>query len=80
MGTRQETPETAADDEDVDLVGERLAIDALARERVVDEVGELRGHLDVLIVPVGAQPLVALLPVLVPERVQVQICLAFAAS
>ena len=58
-------------DDHVDLVGERLALERLD-VGVVEVVGELARHLDVLLVAVGPQPLVALLAVLVPQRVRVE--------
>ena len=59
-GAGEQPAEAAADDDDVDLVGQRLALDRLD-VRVVDVVGERRRDLDVLLVAVGAQALVALL-------------------
>ena len=58
-GAGEQTAEAAADDDDVDLVEQRVALERLD-VRVVEVVGELPGDLDVLLVAVGAQPLVAL--------------------
>ena len=58
--------------DDVDLVGQRLAGEAGLDVGVVDVVGELAGDLDVLVVAVGAQPLVALLAVLLAQGVGIE--------
>ena len=58
--------------DDVDLVGQRLAGEARLDVGVVDVVGELAGDLDVLLVAVGAQPLVALGAVLLAQRVRIE--------
>ena len=56
----------------LDLVGQRLALERLD-VRVVDVVGELAGDLDVLLVAVGAEPLVALGAVLLAQRVGIEV-------
>ena len=70
-GAGEQAAEATADDDDVDLVGQRLALDRLD-VRVVDVVGELARDLDVLLVAVGAQALVALGPVLLAQRVGIE--------
>ena len=62
-----EAGEAAADDRDRDLVDARRALDR-RDVRVVEEVGEPAGRLEVLVVAVGPQPLVALLAVLRVQR------------
>ena len=69
-GTGDEPGEPAADERDRHLVGQRVALDA-RRCRVLEVVGELADGLDVLLVAVGAQPLVTLRGVLLPQRVAV---------
>ena len=56
---RDETGEPGADDGDGHLVMHRIASDALG-VRVVEEMGETAGRLEVLVVAVGADALVAL--------------------
>jgi hypothetical protein len=70
LRTRDEPGEAPADEGDEHVVEHglaRLGLDV----RVVDEVGEGTGDLDVLLVAVGPKPLVALDPVLVEQRVAV---------
>ena len=50
-GAGEQPAEAAADDDHVDLVGQRLAVDRLD-VGVLDEVGEVAGDLDVLVVAV----------------------------
>ena len=69
----QQAAEAAADDDDVDLVGQRLARERRLDVGVVDEVGEVAVDLDVLLVAVGAQALVALGAVLVAQRVGIEL-------
>ncbi len=71
-GAGEQPAEAAADDDHVDLVGERLALDRLVDVRIVDEVRELAGDLDVLLVAVLADALVALVAVLLAQRIGVE--------
>ena len=71
-GAHQQAAEAAADDRHLDVVEERLAGEAGLDVRVVDVVRELGRDLDVLVVGVGAQALVALLAVLLPQRVGIE--------
>ncbi len=68
----QQPPEAAADHQHLDLVEERLALEAGLRVGVVEEVGELALDLDVLLVAVLAQALVALLAVLLAQGRRVE--------
>ena len=68
----QQSAETSADDYHIDLVGQRSAIERFDI-RVVQIVGELAGNFDVLRIAVGANALVALLPVLLTQRVRIEI-------
>ena len=70
-GAGEQAAEAAADDQHLDLVGQRLALDR-RDVRIVDVVRELAGDLDVLLVAVGAQALVALLAVLLAQRVGIE--------
>ena len=69
---RQQSAETSADDYYIDLVGKRSAIKRLDI-RVVQIVGELAGYFDILRVAIGANALVALLLVLLPQGVRIEI-------
>ena len=60
--------EAAADQRDGHLVEPRLALDPLG-VGIVEHRGEPARRLEVLVVAVGPQPLVALLAVLDPQRV-----------
>ena len=62
--------EAAADERDRHLVEARLALDPLD-VGIVEEVGEAAGRLEVLVVAVGPQPLVALLAVPGPQRLAI---------
>ena len=61
--TDQEAAQAAADYRHVDVHVERIAAEARLDERIVQVVGELAGEMAVLVVAVGAKPLVALPPV-----------------
>ena len=67
---RHQAREPAADERERDVVAQRLALDD-RHVRVVEVVTELVGQLDVLVVAVGSQPLVALGGVLLLEGVDV---------
>ena len=69
-GAGDEPREAAADERDRHVVGLGLALDA-RRVRVLEVVGQLVLELQVLLVPVGPQPLGPLLGVLLLERVDV---------
>ena len=69
----QQPAEATADHDHLDLVGERFALDRSIDVGVVDVVGEVALHLDVLLVAVVAQTLVALLAVLLPEGVGIEV-------
>ena len=60
----------AADERDLDLVGQGLALDR-RDVRIVDVVGEPPGGLDVLLVAVGPQALVALGSVAAAQRIAI---------
>ena len=68
----EQPAEAAADDDDIDLVGQRLALEARLDVRVLDEVRELAVDLDVLLVAVGAEALVALAAVLLAQLLGVE--------
>ena len=68
----EQASEAAADDQHLDLVEQRLAFDRLD-VRIVDVVPVLPGDLDVLLVAVGAEPLVAFGAVLLAQRVGVEL-------
>jgi hypothetical protein len=69
---RQQAAEAAADDHDVYFVGERLARETRRDVRIVDEMRESPDHLDVLVVALPAHPLVALLAILLAQRVGIE--------
>src|SRR5205085_11440295 len=69
---REQTAEAAADDDDLDLVEERRALEALLDVGILDVVGELPVHLDVLVVAVRTEPFLALLLVLLAQRLRVE--------
>jgi hypothetical protein len=69
-GTRDEPGEAAADEGDGHVVGPGLALDP-GQVRVVEVVGERPRHPQVLVVAVGAEPFVALVPVLLAQAVEV---------
>ena len=73
-GAGEQSAEPAADDQRLDLVAQRYAIDRGLDVGIVEIVRELAGHLDILLVAVGAQALVALFAVLRPQgrRVETQ--------
>ena len=71
-GAGQEAAEAAADHHHLDLVGQGRAFDGRLDVGVVAEVGEPAGDLQVLIVAVRADALVALGAVAVPEGVRVE--------
>ena len=75
-GAHQQAAEAAADDRELDLVEDRLAREARLDVGVVDVVGELGLDLDVLLVAVVAQPLVALGEVFRVQRVGIEVDLA----
>ena len=62
-GAGKQAAEPAADHHDLLVVGERRAVDGRIDIRVVEIVRELTLHLDILLVGVGAQTLVTLLPI-----------------
>ena len=68
----QQSAETSTDDYYIDLVGQWSAIKRFD-VRVVQIVSELAGNFDVLRVAVGANALVALLLVLLPQGVRIEI-------
>ena len=68
----QQAAESAADHSDVDVVSQGLSVEAGLDVRVIDEVGELAGDLEVLLVAVVAEALVALLAVLLAEGVGIE--------
>ena len=70
-GAGEQPAEASADDDHLDLIGDRVALDRLD-VGIVDVVGEAALHLDVLVVAVGPQPLVALLAVLGPQGIGVE--------
>ena len=70
-GAGEQAAEAAADDDDVDLVEQRVALDRLD-VRVLEVVGELARDLDVLLVAVGPQALVALGAVLLAQGVGIE--------
>ena len=72
LGAHQQTAEAAADDGDVHLVEERLSLDTFG-VWVVDVVGEVADHFDVLLVAVVAQPLVAFGPVTIAQLVGIEV-------
>ena len=72
-GTGQEAAETAADDDDIHIVRQRFALKTRRYVGVVDEMGELAVHFNVLFVAVLAQAFVALLAVLAAQCVRVEI-------
>ena len=67
----EQAAETTADDDDLDLVVQRITRQRLDI-RVVDVAREVADHLDVLLVAVGAQPLVALDAVLLAQRIGIE--------
>ena len=67
----EQAAEPAADDDDFDLIGERLALDR-SDVGILEVVGVVTRHLDVLIVAVRSDALVALQAVLRPQRVGVE--------
>src|SRR5262249_27026540 len=67
----QQAAEPTADHDDADVVHEGSALDGLA-VRVIEIVRERVGHLDILIVPVGAEALVALGTVLLAKGLGVE--------
>ena len=67
----EQPAEPAADDQDLDLVVQRLAFERLD-VRVVDVARELARDLDVLLVAVVAQALVALLAVLLAQGIGIE--------
>ena len=72
--TGHQAAETAADDRHVDVQVERLAREIRFDVRIVlGVVRELRRRLDVLVLAVGAQPLVALAAVLLAQRLRIEI-------
>ena len=68
----EQAAEAAADHDDVDLVGERRAREAGLDVRIVDEVREVALDLDVLLVAVVRAALVALVAVLLAQRVGIE--------
>ncbi len=71
-GAGEQAAEAAADDDDIGVVGERLAFDLPVEIRVVDEVGELAGDFGVLLVAVLADTLVPLAAILLAQGVGVE--------
>src|SRR5580700_4999558 len=69
----QKAAEPAADDGDVDVVEHRRAREPRLDVRVVDVVGEVALDLDVLADAVLAQALVALVEVLLVQRVRIEV-------
>ena len=65
-GAHQQAAEATTDDGHLHLVEQRRPL-GNRHVRVVEVVGELPDHLHVLLVAVGAEPLVALLAVLLPQ-------------
>src|SRR5579872_6202672 len=70
---RQQAAETAAHDHHVDRVGEWLAGKAGIDVRILDKVPKIAGCLHVLIIAVGPQPAVALVTVLLAQRVGIKV-------
>ena len=70
-GAGEQAAEAAADDQHLDLVGQRLAFDRVD-VGVVDVALELADHLDVLLVADVTQPLVALFAILVAQRIRIE--------
>ena len=70
--SRAEAAEAAADDRDRDLVVLRLAGEARLDVGIVHVGRELASDVPVLIVAVGPEPLVALLPVLLSQGVGIE--------
>src|SRR5262249_10605768 len=70
-GAHEQPAEPAADDGDPDRVRTRLTLDG-GRVRVVEVAGEGARHLDVLVVAVGAQALVALGTIFLAQRDRIE--------
>ncbi len=70
--SRQQPAEAAADDRNLHVVEQRRAGEARRDIRVVEVMGEPPFDLDVLLVPIGAQPPVALLAVSLAQRIGVE--------
>ncbi len=70
-GSGEQTAEAAADDQHLDVVVQRAAFER-RHVRIVEVALVLAGDLDVLLVAVGAQTLVALLSVLLTERIRIE--------
>jgi hypothetical protein len=68
----QQPPEAASDQHDVDFVRQRIAGEAGLDIGIVGEASERALDLHVLVVAIGAEPLLPLLPVLLPERIRVE--------
>ncbi len=67
----EESAEAAADDQYLDLVGQRFPFEWVD-VRIVDVALELSGHFDVLLVARVTQPLVALLAVLLAQGIRIE--------
>ena len=65
-----EPRETAADEDELDVVGERFS-GRNRHVRVVEVVGEFANRFDVLLVAVGPKPLLSFRVVLCPNRVEI---------
>ena len=70
-GRRDEARKSTADDCNSDVVDQRRSVDGLG-VRILEVVGELSGDLDVLVVPVSPDSLVALHLVFLAQRVRVE--------
>ena len=66
------TAEPGADDRNLDMIEQGIASEARLDIRIIDVVRELGDHFDVLIVGVGTQALVALVAILVAQRVRIE--------
>ncbi len=70
---RQQPAEATADDDHIDVLVDRVAGGLSAGQRVdLDEAGQLATGFAVLVDAVGAQPLVALAPVALAQRLWVE--------
>ena len=68
----QQTAEPATDHHHIDVVGQRLAMEARRNVRILDELREVADNLDVLLVAVVAEPLVTLRTVPRPQLLRVE--------
>ncbi len=71
-GPGEQSPETGADDRDIDLVGDRVAGEMRITPRIVGKSSKLACDFDVLRDPIGTQSPVPLKGIFLPQRIYVE--------